>query len=68
MELGETLGLVGESGSGKTTLARVLLGLIAPDEGASVEFEASRWATTPGVARATSSRRCRSSSRIRTRR
>jgi peptide/nickel transport system ATP-binding protein len=39
MELGETLGLVGESGSGKTTLARVLLGLIAPDEGASVEFD-----------------------------
>ncbi len=30
---GETLGLVGESGSGKTTLARILLGLVAPDEG-----------------------------------
>jgi peptide/nickel transport system ATP-binding protein len=28
-----TLGLVGESGSGKTTLARVIAGLIAPDEG-----------------------------------
>ena len=36
---GETLGLVGESGSGKTTLARVLLGLIAPDDGAVVELE-----------------------------
>jgi peptide/nickel transport system ATP-binding protein len=33
---GETLGLVGESGSGKTTLARVLLGLTAPDAGATV--------------------------------
>ena len=36
---GETLGLVGESGSGKTTLARVLLGLIPPDEGARVELD-----------------------------
>ncbi|HEY6274843.1 MAG TPA: ABC transporter ATP-binding protein [Streptosporangiaceae bacterium] len=35
----ETLGLVGESGSGKTTLARVLLGLIPPDRGASVELD-----------------------------
>ena len=33
---GETLGLVGESGSGKTTLARVLLGLTAPDPGATI--------------------------------
>ncbi|MFL5861306.1 MAG: oligopeptide/dipeptide ABC transporter ATP-binding protein, partial [Solirubrobacteraceae bacterium] len=35
---GETVGLVGESGSGKTTLARVLIGLIAPDEGAEVQL------------------------------
>ncbi|HXV58521.1 MAG TPA: ABC transporter ATP-binding protein, partial [Gaiellaceae bacterium] len=35
---GETLGLVGESGSGKTTLARILLGLTAPDEGATLEL------------------------------
>jgi peptide/nickel transport system ATP-binding protein len=36
---GETLGLVGESGSGKTTLARVLLGLTAPDKGATLAIE-----------------------------
>ena len=36
---GETLGLVGESGSGKTTFARVLLGLVPPDEGGRVELE-----------------------------
>ncbi len=36
---GETLGLVGESGSGKTTLARVLLGLVAPDQGAHIELD-----------------------------
>ncbi len=36
---GETLGLVGESGSGKTTLARVLLGLIEPDQDSVVEFD-----------------------------
>jgi peptide/nickel transport system ATP-binding protein len=38
VQRGETLGLVGESGSGKTTLARVLLGLTAPDPGATVEL------------------------------
>jgi peptide/nickel transport system ATP-binding protein len=38
VQRGETLGLVGESGSGKTTLARVLLGLTAPDPGASIEL------------------------------
>jgi peptide/nickel transport system ATP-binding protein len=35
---GETVGLVGESGSGKTTLARVLMGIIPPDEGAELEL------------------------------
>jgi peptide/nickel transport system ATP-binding protein len=38
VQRGETLGLVGESGSGKTTLARALLGLTAPDAGATIEF------------------------------
>jgi peptide/nickel transport system ATP-binding protein len=38
---GETLGLVGESGSGKTTLARVLLGIVEPDEGATVALDGS---------------------------
>ena len=36
---GETVGLVGESGSGKTTLARVLMGIIAPDEGATIQLD-----------------------------
>jgi peptide/nickel transport system ATP-binding protein len=36
---GETVGLVGESGSGKTTLARVLMGIIPPDEGADLELD-----------------------------
>jgi len=36
---GETLGLVGESGSGKTTFARVLMGLTAPDAGATLELD-----------------------------
>jgi len=38
VERGETLGIVGESGSGKTTLARLLLGLIAPDAGSTIEL------------------------------
>ena len=38
---GETLGLVGESGSGKTTLARILLGLLEPDDGATLAMRGS---------------------------
>lgn len=30
---GESFGVVGESGSGKTTLARIVVGLVAPDQG-----------------------------------
>ena len=36
---GETLGLVGESGSGKTTLAKLIVGLIAPDAGGTIELD-----------------------------
>jgi peptide/nickel transport system ATP-binding protein len=46
---GETLGLVGESGSGKTTLARVLLGLIPPDQGATLAIEGAPLAETAGA-------------------
>ena len=38
LRAGETLGLVGESGSGKTTLAKLLLGVLAPDTGGTIEF------------------------------
>lgn len=36
---GETLGLVGESGSGKTTLGKILLGLMSPDAGSTLELD-----------------------------
>ncbi|TCK44561.1 peptide/nickel transport system ATP-binding protein [Paraburkholderia sp. BL8N3] len=42
---GETLGLVGESGSGKTTLAKLLLGLVSPDEGATLELDGASLAS-----------------------
>ena len=69
VQRGETLGLVGESGSGKTTLARVLLGLTPAGRG--LGRRARRLGPVgrrPRTAAATSSRRCRSSSRTRTRR
>ena len=66
---GETLGLVGESGSGKTTLARALLGLTAADQGSVIELDGQPARDGDRQARrASRSRRCRSSSRTRTRR
>jgi peptide/nickel transport system ATP-binding protein len=35
---GETLGLVGESGSGKSSVAKLLLGLVSPDSGSTIEL------------------------------
>ena len=44
---GEIHGLLGENGAGKTTLARVMAGLLAPDEG---RVEIGGRAATPGSA------------------
>ncbi len=46
---GETLGLVGESGSGKTTLARVLLGIVEPDQGSALSLDGASLAGRTGA-------------------
>jgi peptide/nickel transport system ATP-binding protein len=48
MKAGEVVGIVGESGSGKSTCAKIVLGLLAPDEG-EVRLLGQRWS---GVAEA----------------
>ncbi|MFC8226418.1 dipeptide ABC transporter ATP-binding protein [Streptomyces sp. NPDC057287] len=53
---GETLGIVGESGSGKTTVGRMLMGLVAPDQG-RVEVDGVDWAALHGSARRAARRR-----------
>ncbi len=53
LRAGETVGLVGESGSGKTTFARVLVGLTAPDDGATITLDSEPLpATAPKRSRA----------------
>ncbi len=47
---GEVLGLVGESGSGKSTCAKIVLGLLDPDEGA-VRLLGQPWTGQPERAR-----------------
>jgi peptide/nickel transport system ATP-binding protein len=48
VKAGEVVGIVGESGSGKSTCAKIVLGLLAPDEG-EVRLLGQRWS---GVAEA----------------
>lgn len=42
LSAGEALGIVGESGSGKTTVAKIVLGLVEPDDG-TVVIEGQPW-------------------------
>ena len=67
IERGETLGLVGESGSGKSTTGYCVLQLLKPTAG-SVRFEGTELTSSAARSSGGCGARCRSSSRIRTRR
>jgi peptide/nickel transport system ATP-binding protein len=47
---GEVVGIVGESGSGKSTCAKIVLGLLAPDQG-EVRLLGEPWSSVPEAAR-----------------
>ncbi|MCK8817363.1 energy-coupling factor ABC transporter ATP-binding protein [Natroniella sulfidigena] len=42
LEPGDKIGLVGPNGSGKTTLFKIIMGLLAPDEGEVIIFDQPR--------------------------
>ncbi|NTF97804.1 dipeptide ABC transporter ATP-binding protein [Agrobacterium tumefaciens] len=43
---GETIGLVGESGSGKSSIAKMIMGLLPPDDG-TILLEGQSWSDVP---------------------
>lgn len=47
---GEALGIVGESGSGKTTVAKIVLGLVEPEQG-TVLIHGKQWSNIPEAER-----------------
>ncbi|OCJ10413.1 ABC transporter ATP-binding protein [Rhizobium sp. AC27/96] len=47
---GEALGIVGESGSGKTSVAKIILGLVEPDQG-TVLIDDKQWSNIPEAER-----------------
>ncbi|WP_407180794.1 dipeptide ABC transporter ATP-binding protein [Bradyrhizobium sp. STM 3562] len=53
---GEVLGIVGESGSGKSTCAKIVLGLLPPDEG-EVRLLGQPWSEAPEAQRRSLRRR-----------
>ncbi|SCX31204.1 dipeptide ABC transporter ATP-binding protein [Agrobacterium rosae] len=50
LKFGEALGIVGESGSGKTTVAKIILGLVEPDDG-TVLIDGKPWSNISEAAR-----------------